>query len=113
MITDHVPAVGVPPDHATSRVAAAVPARGYVEDRRNLDPAPQLAVLQRHRPRRPKLNWADRALLAALLGVIPKAGATWNPAHPARQPGCNADHGQKNGANKTSAHQAKIAKDRG
>jgi putative transposase len=33
----------------------------------------QLAVLQRHQPRRPKLNWADRALLAALLGVIPKA----------------------------------------
>ena len=73
----------------------------------------QFAILQRRQPRRPKLNWADRALLAALLGVIPKAGATWNPAHPARQPGCNADHGQKNGANKTSAHQAKIAKDRG
>src|ERR1035437_3154512 len=33
----------------------------------------QLAVLQRHQPRRPKLNWADRALLAALVGVIPKA----------------------------------------
>ena len=33
----------------------------------------QLAVLQRRRPCRPKLNWADRALLAALLGVIPKA----------------------------------------
>jgi len=32
----------------------------------------QLAVLQRRQPRRPKLNWADRALLAALLGVIPK-----------------------------------------
>ena len=32
----------------------------------------QVAVLRR-RPRRPKLNWADRALLAALLGVIPKA----------------------------------------
>src|ERR1035437_8673759 len=32
----------------------------------------QLAVLQRQQPRRPKLNWADRALLAALLGVIPK-----------------------------------------
>src|ERR1017187_2982982 len=31
----------------------------------------QLAVLQRRQPRRPKLNWADRALLAALLGVIP------------------------------------------
>src|ERR1017187_5550282 len=33
----------------------------------------QLAVLQRRQPCRPKLNWADRALLAALLGVIPKA----------------------------------------
>jgi putative transposase len=33
----------------------------------------QLAVLQRQQPGRPKLNWADRALLAALLGVIPKA----------------------------------------
>ena len=32
----------------------------------------QLTVLQRRRPRRPRLNWADRALLAALLGVIPK-----------------------------------------
>jgi putative transposase len=33
----------------------------------------QVAVLQRHQARRPNLNWADRALLAALLGVIPKA----------------------------------------
>jgi putative transposase len=33
----------------------------------------QLAVLQRRHPRRPKLNWADRALLAVLLGLIPKA----------------------------------------
>src|ERR1019366_4897618 len=33
----------------------------------------QLAVLQRRQPRRPKLTWADRALLAALLSVIPKA----------------------------------------
>src|SRR5216683_1334414 len=33
----------------------------------------QLAVLQRRQPRRPHLNWADRALLAALLSVIPKA----------------------------------------
>ena len=32
----------------------------------------QLAVLQRRQPHRPKLNWADRALLAALFGVIPK-----------------------------------------
>jgi hypothetical protein len=32
----------------------------------------QLAVLQRRQPHRPHLNWADRALLAALLSVIPK-----------------------------------------
>ena len=33
----------------------------------------QLAVLQRRRPRRLQMNWADRALLAALLRVMPKA----------------------------------------
>jgi len=33
----------------------------------------QLAVLQRRQPRRPTVNWADRALLAALLAVIPRA----------------------------------------
>src|SRR5258708_30255499 len=33
----------------------------------------QLAVLQRRQPRRPHLNWADRALLTTLLSVIPKA----------------------------------------
>jgi hypothetical protein len=33
----------------------------------------QLAVLQRRQPRRPNLTWADRALLAALVSVIPKA----------------------------------------
>jgi putative transposase len=33
----------------------------------------QLAVLQRRQPRRPKLNWADRAFLATLLSVIPTA----------------------------------------
>src|SRR5450755_4888963 len=32
-----------------------------------------LPVLQRGQPQRPKLNWADRALLATLLGVIPRA----------------------------------------
>ena len=46
----------------------------------------QLAVLQRRQPRRPKLNWADRALLAALLGVIPQsaplgAAAAGHPGH--------------------------------
>ncbi len=33
----------------------------------------QLVVLRRRQPSRPGLNWADRALLAILLGVIPKA----------------------------------------
>jgi hypothetical protein len=33
----------------------------------------QLTVLQRPRPCRPRLNWADRALLAALPAVIPRA----------------------------------------
>src|SRR6476661_4944146 len=32
----------------------------------------QLTVLQRRQPRRPDLDWADRALLATLLVVIPK-----------------------------------------
>src|SRR5215475_1276589 len=32
----------------------------------------QLAVLQRGQQRRPDLDWADRALLATLLAVIPK-----------------------------------------
>ena len=39
-IIDHVPTVRVPPDHARRRVAAAVAARGCVEDRGNPDPAP-------------------------------------------------------------------------
>jgi hypothetical protein len=33
----------------------------------------QLTVLQRQQPRRPTVNWADRALFATLLGVIPRA----------------------------------------
>jgi hypothetical protein len=33
----------------------------------------QLAVLQRRQPRRPGLDWAERALVAILLAVIPKA----------------------------------------
>jgi hypothetical protein len=33
----------------------------------------QLAVLQHQQVHRPRLTWADRALIAALAGVIPKA----------------------------------------
>ena len=37
----------------------------------------QVAILQRHQARRPKLTWADRALLATLFGVIPRARRQW------------------------------------
>src|SRR6266536_1355244 len=40
VITDHVPAVRLPLDQAGSLMAAAIPARGGLEDRRDLDPAP-------------------------------------------------------------------------
>ena len=50
----------------------------------------QLAILQRRQPRRPKLNWADRALLAALLSVIPKARrrGLWLLITPGKGVGC-------------------------
>jgi hypothetical protein len=53
----------------------------------------QLAVLQRRQPRRPILNLADRALIAALAGVIPPSApprdaAGGQPRHdPALAPG--------------------------
>ena len=37
----------------------------------------QVAILQRHQARRPELTWADRALLATLFGVIPRARRQW------------------------------------
>jgi transposase len=37
----------------------------------------QVASLERHQARRPKLTWADRALLAALFGAIPRARRRW------------------------------------
>jgi putative transposase len=73
MIIAHVPAVRVPPDHTGCRVAAAVTVRGGWKTAEILMLRHQLAVLQRQCPGRPKLNWSDRALLAALLGAIPKA----------------------------------------
>ena len=60
----------------------------------------QLAVLQRQQPRHPNLNWADRALIASLLAVIPKAAdlllhgagryrlAWHSPVSSARPAGC-------------------------
>jgi hypothetical protein len=43
-----------------------------------LIPRHQLAVLQRHQARRPKLTWADRALLATLFGVMPSSSSVLN-----------------------------------
>jgi putative transposase len=37
----------------------------------------QVAILQRHQARRLNLTWADRALLATLFGVIPRARRQW------------------------------------
>lgn len=63
MITGHVLAVRVPPDHANKRVAAAVRRKETWKTAGILILRHHLAVLQRRQPRRPKLNWADRALL--------------------------------------------------
>jgi len=64
----------IPPDHATSRVAGSRLSRREEtwKTAEILILRHQLAVLQRRQPRHPKLNWADRALLAALLGAIPQ-----------------------------------------
>jgi hypothetical protein len=67
-----VPAVRLPPDH---RAAAGLQLSRREEAWKTAEILMlrhQLAVLQRRQPRRPKLNWADRALLATLLGVILK-----------------------------------------
>ena len=73
MITDHVPAVRVPPDHAVAGWLRLSRREEAWKTAEILILRHQLAVLQRQQPRRRKLNWADRALLAALLSVIPKA----------------------------------------
>jgi putative transposase len=44
-----------------------------VEDRGDLDPAPSARRTATAAAAPARLNWADRALLATLLGVIPKA----------------------------------------
>jgi putative transposase len=73
MISGHVPAVHV---LLTTRLTACSRLARRVEARKTAEILVlrhQLAVLQRRQPRRPDLDWADRALLATLLAVIPKA----------------------------------------
>src|ERR1022692_2470194 len=73
MITDHVPAVRIPPDHAGGRMAAAVAAGGGVADRRYLDPAPPARRTATAAAAPPERELGVPGPLAALLGVIPKA----------------------------------------
>src|SRR5690242_6990237 len=56
----------------------------------------QLAVLQRRQLGRPNLNWADRALLATMLGVIPKSAAPGTAAagYPGHDPALASRHHQ-------------------
>jgi hypothetical protein len=72
MITGHVRAVHVP---LTTRLAAWLRLARREERWKTAEIlilGHQLAVLQRQQPRRPGLDWADRALLATLFAVIPK-----------------------------------------
>jgi hypothetical protein len=78
MITGHVPAVRLSPDHADRYMAAAARREEAWRIAEILILRHQLTVLQRRQPSRPKLNWTDRALLATLLGVIQRA----RPARP-------------------------------
>ena len=73
MIIGHVPAVHV---LLTTRVTAWLRLARRAETWKTAEILilrHQLAVLQRQQPRRPNLNWADRALLATLFSAIPKA----------------------------------------
>jgi hypothetical protein len=73
MITAHVPAVRV---LLITRVAAWLRLSRREEAWKTAEILilrHQLALLQRRQPGRPKLNWPDRALLATLPSVIPKA----------------------------------------
>ena len=77
MITGHVPAVRLPPVFLLiTRVTSWLRLSRRKEAWKTAEILilrHQLAVLQRRQPRRPHLTWADRALLATLLSVIPKA----------------------------------------
>ncbi len=73
MITDHVPAVRLPPDHEGITWLRLSRREEAWKTAEILILRHLLSVLQRRQLRRPKLNWADRALLATLLSVIPKA----------------------------------------
>ena len=70
MITHHVPAVRLPPDHAGGLMAAAVLAQGGVAGCRDLGPAPPARRTATAAAAPPELELGGPALLAVLLDVI-------------------------------------------
>jgi hypothetical protein len=64
--------VGLPPDQSGRRVLRLSRREEAQKIAEIVILRQQLVVLQRQPAARPKLAWADRALLAALAGVIPK-----------------------------------------
>jgi hypothetical protein len=95
MVTGHVLAVRLPPDHPRGpRGCGCLSVRETCKTAEILILRHQLTVLQRRQPRRPKLDWADRALLATLLAVIPKGrrARAAAPGHPGHGPALAPRH---------------------
>src|SRR6266704_6530503 len=86
MITGHVPAARLSPGHADRRMATAVPARGDVADRRDLDPAPpaRRAAAAATVPPEPGLGGEGPARDPARHdseSAAPRAAAAGHPGH--------------------------------
>ena len=87
MINHHVPEVRLPVDHAGRAGWLRLSRREKTwKTAEILILRHHLAILQRRQPRRPKLNWADPALLAALAqrdtqSAPPQTAAAGHPGH--------------------------------